>query len=157
MESFFLIVYFGIIIPRSCKNIFPHRRSFQTISDSPLESALIRDLAITRPSSVSLDSAPNQDVDSCTYYDSVGRLSIYGFEKEADIIRPPYLMFDYTNICNAKCIHCPQSVGFEGQDQKGNLTLDSIKSSLESVSSQPPRLSNHWHGEPLMNPIFFLL
>tara|TARA_B100000674_G_C37976510_1_gene979667 strand:- start:3053 stop:4453 length:1401 start_codon:yes stop_codon:yes gene_type:complete len=138
------------------RSFSPHRRSFQTISDSPLESVPFLDLIITRPSSISLDSLPNQQVDSCTYFDSVGRLSIYGFEKEADISRPPYLMFDYTNICNAKCIHCPQSVGFEGQNRKGNLTLDSIQSSLESVASQPPEIIRiTGDGEPLMNPIFF--
>ena len=138
------------------RSFTPHRRNFNSISSINSSSDSDLDISIARHPSISFDITDASSLDSSIYYDSNGRLSIYGFEREADIHRPPYLMFDYTNICNARCIHCPQSVGFEGQGKKGNLSLETIKSTLESVSTNPPEIIRiTGDGEPLMNPIFF--
>ena len=134
----------------------PIRRSYSSIQSKAVLSSDNSDFSFTRLSSVTLDPNPSLACDTSIYYDSRSRLAIYGFENKLDIDRPPYLMFDYTNICNAKCIHCPQSVGFEGQGDKGNLSLETIKSVLDSVHQTPPEIIRiTGDGEPLMNPIFF--
>ena len=134
----------------------PIRRSYSSIQSISACFYEKPGSSFTRLSSVTLAPNPSLPCDSSTYYDSQSRLSIYGFENKLDIDRPPYLMFDYTNICNAKCIHCPQSVGFEGQGDKGNLSIETIKAVLDSVYQTPPEIIRiTGDGEPLMNPIFF--
>ena len=42
--------------------------------------------------------------------DERGVRAPYGFESIACGHFPTYVMFDITNLCNARCIHCPQSI-----------------------------------------------
>jgi len=92
---------------------------------------------------------------SHSFYDHNSEPSIYGFENLLDIERPPYVMLDYTNKCNAKCIHCPQSVGFEGDSVKSELSLEDLSHLCDDLELNAPEIIRiTGDGEPLMNPIF---
>jgi sulfatase maturation enzyme AslB (radical SAM superfamily) len=51
----------------------------------------------------------------------------YGFESSSCGHFPTYVMFDITNLCNARCIHCPQSiVGPDGEKPEYLAQIDHL-------------------------------
>lgn len=44
--------------------------------------------------------------------DESGRPAAYGFESRECARFPTYIMFDVTNVCNSRCVHCPHSVTY---------------------------------------------
>lgn len=86
----------------------------------------------------------------------------YGFESDACAEFPTYVMFDITNVCNARCIHCPQSL--RGEDGKlPDFLRDTEHQSLESYKRVIDECTQHdvrfvritADGEPLVHPHLF--
>ncbi len=88
----------------------------------------------------------------------------YGFESDACAWFPTYVMFDVTNVCNARCIHCPQSL----REPDGSLPAflrDREHLALETfrrVIDECARHEVHFvritaDGEPLVHPDLFAM
>jgi sulfatase maturation enzyme AslB (radical SAM superfamily) len=85
--------------------------------------------------------------------DERGMLAPYGFETDECADFPTYVMFDMTNKCNAKCIHCPQSVGFPGSDQSIFLEKKSFMRIVDQcVGRKLDIIRITADGEPLLHP-----
>lgn len=54
--------------------------------------------------------------------DERGMAARYGFESAACAEYPTYVMFDMTNVCNAKCTHCPHGIPEMRDSMLGNAT-----------------------------------
>jgi hypothetical protein len=99
-----------------------HRTTFeQSLLDARDSSALRSQLAVAGPpASWDLEGfLAWADSDEAWRYtseivhprrDERGLPAAYGFESDACAEFPTYVMFDITNLCNAACIHCPQSI-----------------------------------------------
>jgi MoaA/NifB/PqqE/SkfB family radical SAM enzyme len=80
----------------------------------------------------------------------------YGFESSGCAEYPTYIMFDLTNRCNAACIHCPQSIGFDGQDTTVFLPLNAFKQVIdECKGKQIDFVRITADGEPTLHPDFW--
>jgi pyruvate-formate lyase-activating enzyme len=89
--------------------------------NSPLKDVVLQkeidSLAMgAQPLSIFMDLAQKQEKQTfyCTeenigYCDERGMPSAIGFESVECAAFPTYIMFDITNICNSRCIHCPHS------------------------------------------------
>lgn len=85
--------------------------------------------------------------------DERGMPAPYGFESIAGDDFPTYIMFDLTNRCNAACIHCPQSVGFSGQETDVFLPLETFKSVVdEAIGREIDFVRITADGEPMLHP-----
>jgi len=82
----------------------------------------------------------------------------YGFESPECAEFPTYIMFDIINICNAKCIHCPQSLtNLNGGkpdflSERGHLSMETYKQVIDECSEhkiQFVRITAD--GEPLVH------
>ena len=87
------------------------------------------------------------------YIDDRGMKAAYGFESARCGDFPTYIMFDMTNKCNAKCIHCPHSVGFNGSQTSEFISTQSYKNIIDQCVGQKldfVRITAD--GEPLLHP-----
>ena len=88
-----------------------------------------------------------------TRFDERGMAVPYGFESRECGKFPSYVMFDLTNRCNAACIHCPQSIGFKGQDETVFLDLAAFQRVVdECVGKTIQFVRITADGEPLLHP-----
>lgn len=86
----------------------------------------------------------------------------YGFESPECAEFPTYVMFDVTNVCNARCIHCPQSIR-EDDGSLPEFLRASEHQSLEVFKRVVDECSGHKmsfvritaDGEPLVHPHLF--
>jgi pyruvate-formate lyase-activating enzyme len=62
----------------------------------------------------------------------------FGFESPQCAVFPTYIMFDLTNICNARCVHCPQGVPeFRQKIGKGVfLSDDRFKKAIDECAGR---------------------
>lgn len=78
----------------------------------------------------------------------------YDFESAEAKYFPKYLMFDIINICNAKCIHCPQSSIAKADDYvPQKLDLELYKKAVDEAARYKVdvvRITGD--GEPLIHP-----
>ena len=78
----------------------------------------------------------------------------YGFESAACAAFPTYIMFDITNVCNSRCIHCPHSTVFYGK--KHRPTHMAVKTFTGVVDQCTGRELEFVRvtadGEPLLHP-----
>jgi len=88
----------------------------------------------------------------------------YGFESPECAEFPTYVMFDITNVCNARCIHCPQ--GIKDEDGKRPAFLRNRQhQSLEVFRRVIDECAEHTvnfvritaDGEPLVHPDLFTM
>lgn len=85
--------------------------------------------------------------------DRRGMAAPYGFESRECADFPTYVMFDLTNRCNAACVHCPQSVGFVGQDNPTFLAFDAFRRAIDECVDRPIHFVRITaDGEPLLHP-----
>ncbi|MGE4279593.1 MAG: radical SAM/SPASM domain-containing protein [Magnetospirillum sp.] len=85
--------------------------------------------------------------------DRRGMAAPYGFESRECADFPTYVMFDLTNRCNAACVHCPQSIGFTGQDKPSFLDFDVFKQAIDECVGRPIQFVRITaDGEPLLHP-----
>lgn len=81
----------------------------------------------------------------------------YGFETEACAEFPTYIMFDITNRCNARCLHCPQSTDYgRGVHKTIHLDFSLYTRAVDECRGreiQFIRLTAD--GEPLLHPKVF--
>lgn len=86
----------------------------------------------------------------------------YGFESAACAVFPTYVMFDITNVCNAACIHCPQSIRAEdgGRPEflgaREHQTLEAFQRVIDECTEHDVRFVRITaDGEPLVHPHLF--
>ncbi|MFT7485645.1 MAG: pyruvate-formate lyase-activating enzyme [Candidatus Paceibacteria bacterium] len=86
----------------------------------------------------------------------------YGFESDACASFPTYVMFDITNVCNARCIHCPQSLRDEAGElpsfliKKEHQSLEVYKQVIDECTQHDVRFVRITaDGEPLVHPHLF--
>ncbi len=85
-------------------------------------------------------------------YDIHGKEVNYGFETIEGVFFPQYVMFDLTNQCNAKCIHCPQSLGFDGDDNPTYLSKYFVKNVIDECKKFGTKFIRFTgDGEPLLH------
>ena len=85
--------------------------------------------------------------------DERGMAAAYGFESVACATFPTYVMFDMTNKCNAKCIHCPHSVGFPGSDKPEYIDIEVYKTVIDQCRGKTiDFIRVTADGEPLLHP-----
>ena len=89
--------------------------------------------------------------------DERGYSSPYGFESVECAEFPTYLMFDITNVCNSKCVHCPHSVAFGNNvSDKSYLDIDIFKKAIDECKGRDMQLIRITaDGEPLIHPELF--
>jgi MoaA/NifB/PqqE/SkfB family radical SAM enzyme len=94
---------------------------------------------------------------SATMVDERREPATYGFESLAAAEFPTYIMFDLTNRCNAKCIHCPQSTLYADNNQgRAFLPLETFRKAVDECKGkkiQFVRLTGD--GEPFVHPKLF--
>lgn len=78
----------------------------------------------------------------------------FGFESVECADFPTYVMFDVTNVCNARCVHCPHSTVFpEKRGAKRHLPIDIYKRVIdECVGKSLSFVRITADGEPLIHP-----
>ncbi|WP_158948621.1 radical SAM/SPASM domain-containing protein [Pseudodesulfovibrio cashew] len=78
----------------------------------------------------------------------------FGFESKECADFPTYVMFDVTNVCNAKCVHCPHSTVFpEKRGAKRHLPLEYFKQVVNECTDKPLNFVRITaDGEPLLHP-----
>ena len=88
----------------------------------------------------------------------------YGFESAACAEFPTYVMFDITNVCNARCIHCPQSLREEDGSrpgflrERGHQTLAAFRGVIdECARHRVDFVRITADGEPLVHPDLFAM
>lgn len=86
----------------------------------------------------------------------------YGFESAACAVFPTYVMFDITNVCNAACIHCPQSIRADdgGRPEflgaREHQTLEAFQRVIDECTGHDVRFVRITaDGEPLVHPHLF--
>lgn len=88
------------------------------------------------------------------YFDDRGIVAPIGFESRDCADFPTYIMFDVTNICNAKCIHCPQStMSIEEKGKPKHLSWENYTKVIdECVDRNLDIIRVTADGEPLLHP-----
>lgn len=78
----------------------------------------------------------------------------YGFETKECAAFPTYIMFDVTNTCNARCIHCPQStVMKKGTVPAHHLSPVLFKKIIDECAEHELKFVRITaDGEPLLHP-----
>ncbi len=85
--------------------------------------------------------------------DERGIPAAYGFETEKCGDFPTYVMFDMTNKCNAKCIHCPHSIGFPGSEDPKFINEKNFRRVIDQcVGKEISFVRVTADGEPLLHP-----
>ncbi len=94
--------------------------------------------------------------------DERGMPAAFGFESPACAEFPTYVMFDITNVCNAMCIHCPQSLVAEDGGRPDFLvkrehqTLDAFQRVIDECAQHEVNFVRITaDGEPLVHPELF--
>ena len=82
----------------------------------------------------------------------------YGFESLECAEFPTYIMFDIINVCNARCIHCPQSLtNLNGGKpdflaERGHLNMDTYKQVIDECADHEIHFVRITaDGEPLVH------
>ena len=100
--------------------------------------------------SINVNQKKDPSLDVC--YDIHGKQVNYGFETYEGVFFPQYVMFDVTNQCNAKCIHCPQSIGFDGDDNPTYLSKYFVKDVIDECKKFGTKFIRFTgDGEPLLH------
>lgn len=150
-----------------------HRRSFEaSLLDARRSPALAaraaaseaaRDLdGFLELAAGSPDDLRYRGPDGAARVDERGMPAAYGFESAACAHFPTYVMFDVTNLCNARCVHCPQSL----RDEDGEVPAflrDKEHQSLDAFRRVIDECAEHGvdfvritaDGEPLVHPHLF--
>ncbi len=88
----------------------------------------------------------------------------YGFESAECASFPTYVMFDVTNLCNARCVHCPQSLRDEDGEvpdflrAKEHQSLDTFKRVIDECAEHVVNFVRITaDGEPLVHPHLFAM
>lgn len=96
--------------------------------------------------------------------DERGLPAPYGFESAACASFPTYVMFDVTNLCNARCIHCPQSLrGVDGSlpaflAEREHQSLETFRRVIDECAEHDVRFVRITaDGEPLVHPELFTM
>ena len=98
---------------------------------------------------------PEQSI-SIRFTDERGVAAAFGFETQHCANFPSYIMFDLTNLCNARCIHCPQSMDFLGKEKTSFLSLDAFRSAINQCRGQKiDFIRITADGEPTLHPNFW--
>ena len=65
----------------------------------------------------------------------------YGFVHPGDEAFPPIVMVDLTNVCNGRCVHCPQN-DFKGREEYRPAFLDPglFEKLMKEVSPHEPEV-----------------
>ncbi len=81
----------------------------------------------------------------------------WGFETPEGGEFPNYLMFDITNKCNAKCVHCPQSTLYADNDHRpGHLDFAIFRKAIDECRGRRLQLVRITaDGEPLIHRHLF--
>ena len=89
--------------------------------------------------------------------DERGIPAAYGFESSECATFPSYVMFDITNRCNAKCIHCPQSTIYaDNKHKSGFLDLNIFKKVIDECQGRAIQFVRITaDGEPFVHPKMF--
>ncbi len=116
-------------------------------------------LALSAGHEAALRYVPAQDFER---RDERGMRAAFGFESAACAEFPTYVMFDITNVCNAMCIHCPQSLVAEDGGRPDFLvkrehqTLDAFKRVIDECTQHEVNFVRITaDGEPLVHPELF--
>jgi pyruvate-formate lyase-activating enzyme len=126
----------------------------------PLSWDLAGFLELSRKAAANgLDYQPEQQADRV---DERRMPAPYGFESDACASFPTYVMFDITNVCNARCVHCPQSLR-DGDGALPDFLRDREHQSLavfqrvidECSEQQVNFVRITADGEPLVHPHLF--
>lgn len=103
-----------------------------------------------------------QPADQGARVDERNMPAAYGFESAACAEFPTYVMFDITNVCNAACIHCPQSIRADDGARPGFLlkrehqTMDAFRRVIDECAQHDVRFVRITaDGEPLVHPDLF--
>lgn len=77
-----------------------------------------------------------------------------GFETEECATFPTYVMFDITNVCNSRCIHCPHSTTFTGdRHPRQHLDWDVFRRAVDECRGRHLEFVRVTaDGEPLLHP-----
>ncbi len=76
----------------------------------------------------------------------------YGFESQECAEFPTYIMFDITNVCNSKCIHCPHSTVYSKSNTPVFLKLDVYKKVIDECAGRKIHFVRITaDGEPLLH------
>jgi len=131
-----------------------HRTSFEdSLLDARASSTLLQKLdSVGQPESWDLEGFLNwtsgeellkfRPTSSYPRRDERGLPAAYGFESDACAEFPTYVMFDVTNLCNAACIHCPQSiVNEDGKkpdylEEIDHLAIDTFKRVVDECADR---------------------
>ncbi len=83
----------------------------------------------------------------------------YGFQDPSEELFPPIVMLDITNVCNGKCLHCPQKdVAREGGYEPAYLEVHLFEKLMKEVSNYKPKVVRITaDGEPMLHPEIFTL
>lgn len=82
--------------------------------------------------------------------------SAYGFESIECADFPAYIMFDITNVCNSKCIHCPHSLANYGKAPKTYLSPEIFRKVIDECVGRPLQFVRITaDGEPFLHPQLF--
>jgi len=78
----------------------------------------------------------------------------YGFESAHCAAFPSYVMFDVTNVCNSRCIHCPHSTVFSGQKRRPrHLAMEHLTKVVDQCAGRRLDFVRFTaDGEPLLHP-----
>jgi radical SAM protein with 4Fe4S-binding SPASM domain len=81
----------------------------------------------------------------------------YAYKKKAKICDypPTYLWIEPTNICNLRCVMCPQSSPKMGSQKKGMMDLNEFKKIVNEASSFVYEIELFFGGESLLHKDFF--
>ncbi len=76
------------------------------------------------------------------------------FMNKADQRFPPYILFVITNVCNAKCTFCPQSIIADAPDfAKQHMSWKHYTQAIDEIAETDVRIVRITsEGEPMMHP-----
>jgi len=79
--------------------------------------------------------------------------AVYGFESSHCAEFPSYIMFDITNVCNSRCVHCPHSVKYSMSGARAVfLDMDIYKKVIDECAVRKIDLIRLTaDGEPLLH------
>ena len=88
-----------------------------------------------------------------SFFDERGMNSAYGFESKECAVFPTYIMFDITNVCNSKCIHCPHSITYNRRRTRdGYLDTKIFRKAIDECAERRIQFIRITaDGEPLLH------
>ena len=83
----------------------------------------------------------------------------YGFRDPSEEVFPPIVMVDVTNVCNGRCVHCPQENFVKRRGYRpAYLEVALFEKFIKEVSNFKPKVVRITaDGEPMLHPEIFSL